>query len=403
MIIKNVILCDASGERKCDIEIVDDVIKNISLDIASDEFIDGSGRYLLPALVDLNVNTLDANLNAKNIKTLAQEALRGGIGRVMLNPTSTPPLDNEIVLEFAQNALHNLDGARVDLMINALKEDHTLSNISILLKRGAMVPYISTITKNDQAIKIAQYSLMHNKTLFCKAEDNSLISSGVMLEGDISSKLGLAGIPDLSEVLHVSRMIEIAREFNISILFKSIASAKSISLIDKAKKEGLKVSCEVSIHHLLNSDEACLGFNTNAKLNPPLTSKKDLPKLMEALRDGKIDILTTLHQPSSPINKEVAFYDASYGCEGFDNALSLYYTKLVKPKHITMSRLVEMCVDNPLRAIGESANIFKIGSSFKTTLFDPNVSFIMKNSNSLYDGELLYGKIEDIYDKISQK
>ncbi|MDX9813037.1 MAG: amidohydrolase family protein [Sulfurimonadaceae bacterium] len=394
MVIKNVTICDANKEILSDIEIVDGVIKQIEKDIKTDEFIDGSGKFLLPMLVDLNVNVLDGSLSAKNIKELSLVAKAGGVGRVVLNPTTTPPLDNEIALEFAQNALHDLSGAKVDLAINTLKEDASLSNIAILLKKGAKAVYMSTIAKNDLAIRIAQYSQMYGVTLFVKAEDNSLISSGVMLEGDVSSKLGLAGIPDLSEVLHVSRMIEIAREFKISIVFKSLASPRSIYLIKQAKKDGVDVKCEVSIHHLLHTDESCKGFNTYAKLNPPLASQSDRFELLEYLANGDIDMLSTLHQPSSPLYKEIAFYDAAYGCDGLSDALSAYYSKFVKTKTISMLRLVELCVKNPLKTLGEDGGVIEVGKKIDTLLFEPNHSFVVDDKTSLNYGCELNGKIE---------
>lgn len=397
MIIKNSTICDVHGERKADVCIKNGVIVDIGLELNGDETIDATGCYLLPLFVDLNIRVLDSNLNAKNIKSISDEALSGGIGHVALNPDTNPSIDNEIVLEFAQNGLHSISGAKVDLMINTLKSDATLSNIAILLKRGAVAPYMSTVTKNDLVIKIAQYCQMYNTTLLCKAEDNSLINSGVMLEGDVSSRLGIASISDLSEVLHVSRMIEIARHFNIKILFKSIASPRSINLINKAKKEGVLVGCEVSIHHLLNSDEACQDFNTTAKLNPPLPCNNDRLELLNALRDGKIDVLTTLHQPSSPVNKEVAFYDAAYGCEGLQNALSLYYTKLVQSEIISMSRLVELCVKNPLQAIGKNGGIIEIGEKASFMLFNPVKKTRLNNKLSLYDTQELSGEILKIW------
>lgn len=397
MVIKNAIVCDVDGEREVDVRIENGIITEIGSNLADSEIIDAEGLYFMPLLVDTNIRVQDSALNAKNIKAVSDEALKGGIGHIVLNPNGTPAIDNEIVLEFAQNGLHDLNGAKVDLMLNTLKEDATLSNIAILLKRGAIAPYMSTIAKNDVAIKIAQYCQMYGVTLFCKAEDNSLISSGVMLEGDISSKLGLAGIPDLSEVLHVSRMIEIARHFKIKILFKSIASPRSIYLIDKAKKEGVDVRCEVSIHHLINSDEACKNFNTTAKLNPPLACKDDMKLLQDALKNNQIDILTTLHQPSSPVNKEVAFYDAAYGCEGLKNAMSLYYTKLVKSNIISMSHLIRVCVKNPSDAVGEKRGVIAVGERANAMLFDPNEAVTMDEKFSLYDGEKLYGEIKKTF------
>lgn len=397
MVVKNSVVCDIDGQREIDVRIEEGIITEMGKDLQDTDVFDAKGSYFMPLFVDTNVRVQDSSLNAKNIKTVSDEALKNGIGHIILNPDTSPAIDNEIVLEFAQNSFHDLGGAKVDLMLNTLKEDNTLSNIAILLKRGAVAPYMSTIAKNDVAIRIAQYCQMYSVTLFCKAEDNSLISSGVMLEGDVSSKFGIAGIPDLSEVLHVSRMIEIARHFKIKILFKSIASPRSIFLIDKAKKEGVDVRCEVSIHHLINSDESCKNFNTTAKLNPPLASSEDVILLQDALKNSQIDILTTLHQPSSPLNKEVAFYDAAYGCEGLENALGIYYTKLVKSGMISMSDLIRMCVKNPSDAIGQNRGKIKVGERANAMIFNPSIATVMNEALSLYSQEELYGRVERVF------
>ncbi len=393
MLISNAIVCDVNGERKIDVRIEDGIIVELGLNLEDKEIIDAKGAYLLPSLIDTNIRLKDSTLNAKNIKAISKEALKGGVGHIVLNADSTPSIDNEIVLEFAQNSMHDLEGAKIDLMLNTLQEDASLSNIAILLKSGAVAPYMSTIAKNDIAIKIAEYVQMYNVTLFCKAEDNSLINSGVMLDGDVSSKLGLAGIPDLSEVLHVSRMIEIARHFKIKILFKSIASPRSIFLITQAKEDGVEVSCEVSIAHLTCSDEFCEDFNTTAKIDPPLASKNDIKLLQEALKNGQIDILTTLHQPSSIVNKEVAFFDASNGSESISEALSLYYTKFVKSGMISMSDLVKLTVQNPAKSIGLEAGTIEVGQKANVVLFDSEKSFRVQNSQSLFDGEELFGGV----------
>ncbi|MDA3908860.1 MAG: amidohydrolase family protein [Sulfurimonas sp.] len=397
MIISNAVVCDVNGEYKSDIRIENGVITELGSSLEGADITDAKGAYFLPLLVDTNVRLHDSILNSKNIKTISEEAYRGGIGHVVLNADSKPAIDNEVVLEFAQNGLHNINGAKIDLMLNSMKEDSTLSNIAILLKSGAVAPYMSTIAKNDVAIKIAEYVQMYNVTLFCKAEDNSLIKSGVMLDGDVSSKLGLAGIPDLSEVLHVSRMIEIARHFNIKILFKSIASPRSIFLISKAKEDGVDVKCEVSIHHLTNSDEACEDFNTTAKLDPPLASASDVELLRAALKNKEIDVLTTLHQPSSPVNKEVAFYDADYGCEALSDAMPLYYTKLVKTGLLTMSELVKLTSLNPAKSIGMDSGEIKVGSRANAFLFSTDVTKEVKNEQSLYNGEKLSGEVIKIF------
>ena len=396
MIIQNVIVCDEDGERKLDVRIENGVVTEIASGLSGGEVIDAQGAYLLPSLVDTNIRLQDSTLNAKNIKRISDEAMLGGVGHIVLNADSNPAIDNEIVLEFAQNGLHNLSGAKVDLMLNSLKEDATLSNIAILLKKGVVAPYMSTIAKNDIAIKIAEYVQMYKVTLFCKAEDNSLIKSGVMLDGTVSSKLGLAGIPNLSEVLHVSRMIEIARHFKIKILFKAIASPRSVSLINQAKKDGVDVSCEVSLHHLLKSDKECNEFNTTAKLDPPLASYADMLELQNALKNSQIDCLTTLHQPSSPVNKEVAFYDAAYGCEALSDALPLYYTKLVSSGLISMTQLIKLTVSNPAKSIGLHKGKIQIGTKADLILFNPKMTKFVQNTQSLYNGEELNGEVIQI-------
>jgi len=397
MLISNAIVCDENGERKIDVRIEDGVVVELGVHLNDAEVLDAQGAYLLPSLIDTNIRLQDANLNAKNIQAISNDALQGGVGHVILNADSTPAIDDEVVLEFAQNGTASLSGAKVDLMLNTLKEDMTLSNIAILLKKGVVAPYMSTIAKNDIAIKIAEYVQMYKVTLFCKAEDNSLKNAGVMLDGEVSSRLGLAGIPVLSEVLHVSRMIEIAKYFQISILFKSIASPRSIELIAKAKEEGVDVKCEVSIHHLLHSDESCEGFNTTAKLDPPLASKEDVVLLQKALKASQIDILTTLHQPNSPVNKEVAFYDAAYGCEALKDALALYYTKLVKSGLISMSELVKLTVTHPAKIIGLESGKIEVGTKAQFVLFDATKSYEVKNPQSLYNGEVLDGECKTIF------
>lgn len=397
MLISNAMICDVNGQKEVDIRIENGIITEIGSNLSDENILDAKGKYILPTLIDTNVRVLDSNLNAKNIKIISDEAIKGGVGHIVLNADSTPCIDNEVVLEFAQNGLTNLNGSKVDLMLNTLKEDMTLSNIAILLKKGAVVPYMSTIAKNDVAIKIAEYVKMYKVTLFCKAEDNSLINAGVMLDGDKSSKLGLAGIPSLSEILHVSRMLEIAKHFKISILFKSISSPRSVELIAKAKKEGIDVSCEVSIHHLMHSDEACEDFNTVAKLNPPLASHEDMLLLQKALQNGDIDMLTTLHQPSSPVNKEVAFYDAAYGCEAISEALPLYYTKLVKSKLIDMQTFIKLASYNPAKSIGLDAGVIEVGKKADLIMFDSSGRTKVKNIGSLYNNEELYGEVISLF------
>ncbi len=397
MIIADVVLCDINGERQCDIEVQEGKIVKIASKIEGENRSSYAGCYLLPGLIDTNVRLLDGNLNSKNLDKIAQQAVKGGITTVVLTPDSTPAVDNEIVLEFLQKHRRQKLGANIETTVAAAKEDEMLSNIAIMLKRGALSPYMTTAVSNNLACRIAEYVKMYDATLFCKAQDSSLSSVGVMVEGKMATKLGLVGIPPLGESVHVARMIEIARHYCIRIVFKSIASPRSIEMISKAKEEGVKVYCEVGLHHLLLSDEACEGFNTTAKLNPPLQQYDDMLRLQESLKNGDIDMLSVLHQPSSLVNKDVAFFDAKYGSEAIEEALSLYYTKLVQSNIMTMSDIVRLCVQHPAKSIGKEMGELKVGDNINAVLFNPNENIHVKNRLSLYDGETLQGRVTALF------
>lgn len=396
MLITNAVVCDVNGERREDVLIEEGKIVAVGEGLESDVVIDAKGAYLLPGLVDTNVRLKDAQLNAATLEKVAKEAQMGGVTRLVLAPDCTPNINDSIVLEFVQ--AHQKRENRVDLMstIATVDDNERLSNIAILLKNGAKAPYMTTAVSNNTACRIAEYVKMHQSTLFCKAQDTSLSSVGVMVEGAVATSLGLVGIPPFGEVVHVARMIEIARKYKISIVFKSIATPRSIELISKAKEEGIDVSCEVSLHHLMHCDEACSDFNTTAKLNPPLPEKASMLALQEALKAGKIDSLTLLHQPSSPVNKEVAFAEAAYGCEALADAYSLYYTKLVKSGLINLSELIRLAVQLPAKSIGQVAGEISVGHSADLVLFDPAYSAVSQNSHSLYNNETLFGAVSPL-------
>ena len=394
MVVENVTL--PSGERK-DIHVQNGVI---SFDIPTDKNqkrYDAKGAWLLPKIVDLNVRLCDGILSAKTINKVAKQAKQGGVGTLVLQPDSTPSVDDEVVLEYTQNSIKTNCDVTIEVAINTLKEDLSLSNIAILLKKGGVVPFMSTIAKNNIAMRIAEYAKMYKTTLFVKAEDNSLISQGVMFEGDVSSKLGLAGIPELSEVVHVSRMIEIAKYYGISILFKAIASPRSLAMIQKAKKEGVDVKAEVSLLHLLFSDKACEGFNTLAKIDPPLVEESMRCGLVEALKEGRVDTLTLLHQPNSPVNKEVAFFDAGYGSGSLGYGYALYYTKLVQSGILSMEELVELVVYNPKGILKqEFSRTIQGARSSGFILLDTTKEHTIQEPCSLYNGEKIYAEAVEL-------
>lgn len=393
MVISDVIICDARGERKGDVRIEAGIITEIGNNLTDSEMIAGNGCYVLPGLVDTNVRLKDSQLNGKNLESLSRRALEGGVSTVVLASDSHPRIDNEITLEFVQQHRQLKNGATIETTLSALNDAGALSNIAIMLKRGSLAVHSSTLTDYNLISRIAQYLKMAKKSLFYKAEDQSLFESGVMADGSVATRLGLPGISPLSEIVHIASMIEIARHFEISIVFKSVTEPRSVEMIAQAAQEGVSVQCEVSIHHLLHNDEACRGFDSDAKINPPLVSADKQRYLINALKEGKIDSLTALHQPNSDVHKDITFFDASFGTTSIAEYLPLSYTHLVQNGSVSMSRLIELASRAPAAQAGLSAGIIEVGQEADLVLFDPKGSTPVVHHHSLYKNEVLEGKV----------
>ncbi|MGD9654244.1 MAG: amidohydrolase family protein [Sulfuricurvum sp.] len=393
MIISGATICDADGERRYDVRIEAGVITQIGTDLQGNEVIDASGCYLLPGLVDTDVRLKDSQLSRTTLEKLSRRALKGGVTTAVLASDSTPRIDNVITLEFVQQHRSLSNGATIEAALSALNDAGALSNIAIMLKKGSSAVHTLTVNDYNLISRIAQYLKMADKTLFYKAEEKSLFESGVMADGAVASQLGLAGISPLGEIVHIASMIEIARHFGIRIVFKSVTEPRSIEMIAQARAEGVNVSCEVAIHHLFKSDSACLGFDSDAKINPPLVSEAKRLILIDALKRGDIHSLSALHQPNSDVYKDITFFDAHYGTTSIEEYLPLCYSYLIESGIIPMSRLVELASSTPARDAGIRSEAIREGSTCDLILFDPNQTTAVTHHHSLYKNEVLKGKV----------
>lgn len=393
MIISGAIICDAAGERSGDIRIEEGTVTEIGNNLSGDDVVLAQGCYILPGLVDTDVRLKDAQLNGKNLESLSRRALEGGVTTLVLASDSTPRIDNEITLEFVQQHRYLSGGATIETMVSALTDSGALSNIAIMLKKGSLAVRTSTLDDYNLISRIAQYLKMADKPLFYKAEDKSLFESGVMADGAVAAHLGLPGITEMSEVVHIASMIEIARHFGIRIVFKSVTEPRSIELIASAAREGVKVEAEVSIHHLFKNDSACMGFDTDAKINPPLVSESKRLKLIEALKRGEIHALSSLHQPNSDVHKDITFFDAAFGTTAIGEYLPLAYTYLVETGIIGMARLAELTSSAPARQVGIVSGEIAVGEKADLVVFDPAQTTAVPHHHSLYKNETLKGKV----------
>ncbi len=364
MVVKNAKVVDFRGERCADVLIQEGVIKKIGANLSDDEIIEAQGAYLLPAAIDLNVRVLDDRINTTNLYALGQEALQGGVGAVALIPDTSPPVDEEISLEFVKS--HALPMKLYPLVMGT--KEQGLSEISILLKKGAAGVYTPSDINPYLLARIFEYAKMHQIPLHIAPRNKIFQDVGVMNEGKTAFELGLGGIDTLEEKAEVAKVIEYSEHYGVPVLFKGVSTARSLDLI----ADSHYCYAEVGIHHLLLSEEACAGYNTLAKIMPPLRSEEERQRLLLALREGKIDLISSLHSPRSRVAKEVSFQEAAFGIDALAYLLPLAYTHLVDTGIIDMPKLTELLSANPACFLGEKLGKIEEGYVAQLVLFDPD-------------------------------
>ncbi len=384
-----------------DILIENGKIKKIedNIDISENtRVVDAKNSFLLPGLVDLNVRLANSLLNRNSLKKLTKNALRGGVTTSLIMPDFTPRLDNSTLLDHFKIKAGNEE---CDLHVAAPladEEEQRLNNIATLLNNGATAIWTTSSCNANILKRGFQYARMKQAPIFCRCYDENLNDSGVMNEGKLSFKLGLSGISKVSENSEVAKIAEISLINNTKIIFQSLSTKRSINIIRDIKKTNKNIFSELSIHHLCKTEDACDGFNTYAKIMPPLRDEAERVAMMSELALGNVDILTSAHSPKSVSYKDVAFEHAEFGIGSIEEYLSLCYTHLVKSDIIDMQRLTELCSLNPALII-EQDNIGKIevGYCADMVIFDEKVSKVVDNKTSLYNGDTIYGEVKKVF------
>jgi len=383
-----------------DILVVNGKIEKISTNIDNSEnmrVIDAKECFLLPGLVDLNVRLANSILNKNSLKKLTRTALKGGVTTSLIMPDFTPRLDNSTLLEHFKIKAQNEEP---DLHVAAplSNEEERLNNIATLLNNGATAIWTTSSCNANILKRGFQYARMKQAPIFCRCYDENLDDNGVMNEGELSFKLGLPGISKVPENSEVAKIAELSLINNTKIIFQSLSTKRSINIIRNIKKINKNIFSELSIHHLCKTEDACDGFNTHAKILPPLRDEAERVAMMSELALGNVDLLTSMHSPKSISYKDVAFEDAEFGIGSIEEYLSLCYTHLVKSEIIDMQRLTELCSLNPALII-EQDDIGKIEVGYKAdmVIFDEKVSKKIEDKTSLYNGDILYGEVKKVF------
>ena len=375
------------------------------LEVSAVDVIDAEGKYVLPGFVDAHCHLRDPGFEYKeDIETGTRSAAMGGFTSIACMPNTNPVIDNQSIIRYIRSKA-KVDGVVNVYPIGAISKGlkgEELSEIGELKFEGAVA--ISDdgkpIKSSSLMKKALQYASMFDITVISHCEDSELADEGFMNEGYQSTVLGLKGIPSAAEEIMVARDLILAEYTNAPVHIAHVSTELSVDLIRNAKRRGVKVTCETCPHYFSLTEEACDQFNTLAKVNPPLRTQKDVEAIIEGLKDGTIDIIATDHAPHHRDEKNVEFAIAANGMVGFETALPLTITYLVKPGHLTLEQVVEkMCV-NPSKILGLNKGTVEVGKAADITIIDINDEYTVeiekfqsKSKNSPYNGFKLCGAV----------
>ncbi|MBI4341745.1 MAG: dihydroorotase [Candidatus Omnitrophica bacterium] len=383
--------------------VIADVQPSIPLNGA--KAIDAGGRLVLPGFVDLHTHLRQPGHEDKEtIETGARAAIRGGFTAVCAMPNTTPAMDHRGVVDEVRQEARRVGLAAVHPIgaITRGRQGKELTDFGELFDAGcvALSDDGSAVADSFLMRRALEYAKLFGRPLIQHAEDPALSAGGVMHEGLVSTTLGLRGIPAEAESVIVARDLALAELTGSWIHLAHLSSAKSVDLIRQAKRRGIRVTCEVTPHHLALTHEAVGEFDARAKVNPPLRTEEDRQALIEALADGTIDCIATDHAPHTDWEKEADFDSAPFGISGLETALAVCVAALIAPKRLTWSQLVERLSAAPAKIAGIDGGSLNPGAPADVVLVDPAAAwtvdpkqFLSKGHHSPFAGRPLTGRV----------
>ncbi len=405
IILQNGRLIDPSSGRD---EIADIWVKNGRIVAAAGEIpsaanrIDLAGKWLVPGLIDMHVHLREPGQEYKEtIETGTLAAAAGGFTAIACMPNTRPVNDNATVTRYILEKAADCR-ARV-YPVGAISRE---SKGEGLAEYGEMKA-AGVIALTDDGLPVLDSQLMrraleyagsHGLLVMSHAEESALSRNGCMNEGQVSTRLGLRGIPTAAESIMVYREIALAELTGARMHIAHVSCEPSLALIRQAKSRGIPVTAETAPHYFTLTDEAVSGYNTLAKMSPPLRSEKDRQAIRMALADGTLDAIATDHAPHSVLEKELEFSNAANGIVGLETALPLALA-LVHEGLIGVTRLVELMSCSPARILGVAGGRLAVGDPADITVIDPEKRFTFtaqescsKGKNTPFDGWQFRGK-----------
>ena len=391
-----------------DLLISDGKIAAIAKGIAPKEgqmVIDAEGRYLLPGMIDMHCHLREPGYEYKeDIESGTRAAVKGGFTSVCCMPNTNPVTDNEGTLLLIQKKAEEAGYSKVYPICAVTKglRGEELSEMGKLQEAGA-------VAFSDDGRPVERAGMMRNALRYAKSfdaliishcEDYSLVDGGVMNESANSALFGLSPNTRAAEEVMIAREIILAQTYDTRVHIAHVSTRYGVQMVRDAKARGIQVTCETCPHYFALTDDAIEGFNTYAKVNPPLREKEDVDAIIEGLRDGTIDAIVTDHAPHHKDEKECEFDKAANGISGFETALPLCYEKLVEPGYLSMMQLMEKLCYNPAQILKLPYTRIQQGSGADLILFDhqsrwkvEEETLVSKGKNTPFLGETMHGEV----------
>ena len=386
-----------------DIYVRDGVIEPfIKSQVLPKQVIDASGCWVVPGLIDMHVHFRDPGAPHKEtIETGAKAAAAGGFTAVCCMPNTSPVIDCKEVVDYIKSKEVPINVLPVGCISKGL---NGMDLSAIYEMKQAGICAISDDGKTVENPRLMLDALIeaakHNLPVFSHCEDLRLVGDGQINEGNRAIELNLEAIPPEAEEVIVARDIILAKKARAKLHICHISTAGAVALVREAKRNGQDVTAEVCPHHFTLTSDEIPGLDANYKMSPALRNQEDKEAILEALKDGTIDVIATDHAPHAEHEKNCLFNDAPNGIMGLETAVPIAITELVNKGVLTPSQLISKFTSNPASILNLDSGCLSIGKKADITIIDPNAkyvidrhSFVSKSRNTPFHGKEVFGRV----------
>ena len=395
----------ANTDEVRDLFIKDGVIVETPADVpAGSEVIEAKGLVVVPGLIDVHVHLREpGGEDAETIETGSRAAAHGGFTTIVAMPNTKPPLDTPERVAFVKRRGEEVGLVQVipSACITAGRDGREVADLKALVEAGAGVftDDGSTVASDETMKRAMTLAAALNMTIMDHAQDREMEKDGVMHEGEFSKHWKLPGIPSEAEIKVIRRDIDLARRTGCAVHIQHVSTKEGAGLIREARARRLKVSGELTPHHLALTDADIKEGDTNYKMNPPLRSAADRAALVHAIVDGSLQAFATDHAPHTAAAKARGFLQAPFGIIGLETAVGVTYTELVVSGLMDLGAWIHRWTTGPARVLGLPDPGLKPGAPADVTILDLNKTwtvrsreFLSKSRNTPFEGRKLAGR-----------